>query len=762
MAFAGDDHGDTVLAATRIAHYGVSEPGQLEAPGDVDVFRLDLQGRATIEVRGSGRLDTRASLLDHAGDALATDDDSGSGLNFRFVETLDGGVYYVAVTSATDTGSYKVTARIVRDGDDHGDTAGASTFLPHGLRTTGRIIPATDVDVFRIDVPAATGLRVHSGGPADTVGELRDSENLLLARRDKGGHGDNFRIGMHVEPGIYYVRVTAKAAGAYTLGAETYESARNVFDASVADPIIQGRCIACHVADGEARGTGLVFASSATAGHADTNFNRFQTFVAGQDGRTDLILAKVRGLAEHGGGAQLEAGSPDFLALERFLTLLSEEAGNARPTIAGIPDLTVRIGTAKTVAVAVSGADAYTLQATSDDQCVATVETTGATLTVNGLVAGTALVSVTATDDSGSDAGPSQPQTFTVTVQPPPTPAWALPRAAPASAGVTACAAADVLDHAFGDRAVQAVLLAADGAVIAERYADGYDVASLGTSWSVAKSFYSAAIGVAIDRGNIDSLDQPASDFFTEWAGTDKATVTVRQLLEMRAGLPDPNIFVEYDQTAFALGQDLVAEPGTTFRYSNANSQLFEPLLRRATGMDAHDWLEETILGPIGIDRNALGLWLDPTGAQPLTYCCLDMRPDDFARFGILFANEGVWDGNRIVSRDYARTSLAAQSAVYGLQWWVMNAAYFYGDPPPIDVSAAHGYQGQHVYVWRDGGVVLVVLTKYVHDPNQGYVLSLANFPSTCAGRNACPDSDGPPEDTYDERVLLDLMAALR
>ena len=77
--------------------------------------------------------------------------------------------------------------------------------------------------------------------------------------------------------------------------------------------------------------------------------------------------------------------------------------------------------------------------------------------------------------------------------------------------------------------------------------------------------------------------------------------------------------------------------------------------------MDAHDWLEETILGPIGIDRNALGLWLDPTGAQPLTYCCLDMRPDDFARFGILFANEGVWEGQAVVPADYARTSLAAQ-----------------------------------------------------------------------------------------------------
>ena len=115
------------------------------------------------------------------------------------------------------------------------------------------------------------------------------------------------------------------------------------------------------------------------------------------------------------------------------------------------------------------------------------------------------------------------------------------------------------------------------------------------------------------------------------------------------------------------------------------------------------------------------------------------MRPDDFARFGILFANEGVWAGDRLISADYVQTSLAAQSAFYGLQWWVMNATYFSGNAPPIDVSAAHGLQGQHIYVWRDGNVVLVVLTKYVHDRTQGYVLSFANFPKHLRGAERVP-----------------------
>ena len=314
----------------------------------------------------------------------------------------------------------------------------------------------------------------------------------------------------------------------------------------------------------------------------------------------------------------------------------------------------------------------------------------------------------------------------------------------------------------FTDRAVQSALLVADGTVITERYADGYDVASLGTSWSVAKSFYSAAVGVAIDRGYIASLDQRASDFFTGWAGTNKAAITVRDLLEMRAGLPDPNIFVQYDQTAFSLAQDRVRARGTTFQYSNITSQLFEPLIRRATGMDAHDWLAATILEPIGVDRSAIGMWLDPTGAQPLTYCCLDMRLDDFARFGVLFASGGDWEGETIITEDYVHTSLSAQSPFYGLQWWVMNASYFEGVEPPIAVSAAHGLEGQHIYVWPDGNVVLVVLTRYEHDRNQGYVLSLENYPSTCAARNTCPGAQGARVPSYDEHMLLNRLAALR
>ncbi|MEM7363118.1 MAG: serine hydrolase [Pseudomonadota bacterium] len=340
-------------------------------------------------------------------------------------------------------------------------------------------------------------------------------------------------------------------------------------------------------------------------------------------------------------------------------------------------------------------------------------------------------------------------------------PTWSLAGASPVEVGVATEDITAILDHVFGDDAVQSAMLVKNGYVIGERYIDGADAASLGTSWSVAKSFYSAAVGVAIDEGWIESLDTPASVHFAEWRGTDKADITIRHLLEMRGGLPaQSSIFVEFNQTEYALSLAKVREEGTTFAYSNPTSQLFSPLIERSTGQSAHDYLREKILVPIGIDPDTIGMWLDPTGVNPITYWGLDMNPEAFARFGLLYARAGEWNGTQVISPEYIAASLSAQSAFYGFQWWILNDTFF-GQSVPINVQAALGLDGQKIYVWPDGDVVLVVLTRYAHDRNQGYVLSLTNFPDTCTGRNNCPTSVGDEVPGYDEHTLVELLAQL-
>jgi CubicO group peptidase (beta-lactamase class C family) len=382
----------------------------------------------------------------------------------------------------------------------------------------------------------------------------------------------------------------------------------------------------------------------------------------------------------------------------------------------------------------------------------------------NGLAEGNHTFSVAVMVDGGIADWTPATYNWTIDLTPPAalSPTWSLASAGPTEVETNQTDVVAVLDHIFTDEAVQGALLLKRGYLIGERYAEGYERGDLGTSWSVAKSFYSAAIGVAIDEGWISSVDQRASDFITAWQGTVKEAITLRNLLEMRGGLPSSDIFWQADQTAYAIARNPVGEAGTTFRYSNLTAQLFEPILLAATGMSAHAYLAEKILQPIGIDLNEIGLWVDATGVNPMTYCCIDMAIDDFARFGLLYARGGEWDGTQIVSQSYVSTSLTPQSAYYGYQWWVLNEAYF-GTSVSISVSAALGLDGQKIYVWPLADVVVVVLTKYQHFANQGYTLNLSesNFPNTCTGRNTCPGSVGAPVPSYDVRGLIELIARL-
>ena len=181
------------------------------------MFRLDLVGRATLAVFTTGDVDTVGVLYDNAANVLDEDDDGGGGLNFRMERTLDGGVHYVSVASMMEVGDYRITARIVHDGDAHGDTPGASTLLPLDTRMTGRIAPSDDLDAFRLDLAHSMDVRISTGGPGDTTGELRDSTDAALTATSIGGADDNFRIDHCLDAGIYYLLVSARDVAPYNV-----------------------------------------------------------------------------------------------------------------------------------------------------------------------------------------------------------------------------------------------------------------------------------------------------------------------------------------------------------------------------------------------------------------------------------------------------------------------------------------------------------------------------------------------------------------
>lgn len=352
---------------------------------------------------------------------------------------------------------------------------------------------------------------------------------------------------------------------------------------------------------------------------------------------------------------------------------------------------------------------------------------------------------------------------------------WELLPATPTQIGIDNQVVEDILSYVLTDSAVQSVVILKNGWKIGERYAEGYDANDFGTSWSMAKSFYSAAIGVAISEGWISSVDQKASTFLTEWIGTNKEDITIRNILEMRSGLSGGNhggteIVYTVDQTDYAISRELTGIPGETWAYSNPTSQLFAPIIERSTGLDAHTYLSQKILIPIDVDINEVGLWLDPTGENPITYCCIDMKPDDFARFGLLYARDGEWEGNQIIPEDYFAASTTVQWYFYGYQWWVLNSAFLGEEVAHDEMFAAIGYHGQNIWVWPEQDVVIVILSIYEHSRNAGYVLSAAdeddlltnaNFPNTCTARNDCSWSEGSPIPSFDNLTLWNLIQGL-
>ena len=152
----------------------------------------------------------------------------------------------------------------------------------------------------------------------------------------------------------------------------------------------------------------------------------------------------------------------------------------------------------------------------------------------------------------------------------------------PADVGMNAATLEGARTYAFAEgRNTQAVVVVRRGTVVAEWYADGRDASSRGASWSVGKSFASALVGIAIDRGDIPSLDEPMTTYIPEWEGTDKEGMRLLDVMEMASGLEwnedyDPGAASSSDVIdlvldasgsllSVVLDNEVTAPPGTRF-----------------------------------------------------------------------------------------------------------------------------------------------------------------------------------------------------
>ena len=285
----------------------------------------------------------------------------------------------------------------------------------------------------------------------------------------------------------------------------------------------------------------------------------------------------------------------------------------------------------------------------------------------------------------------------------------------------------DDLEAFLTETETQSLIVIKDDRVVLERYVNGWQRESMVTSFSVAKSFVSTLVGIAIAEGAIGSLDDSITTYLPELAERDPrfAEITIRHLLLMSSGLDyqesgsflfngdDPLTTYHPDQRNLALTNTRIAgPPGKTFRYNKYHPQLLGMILERTTGMSVSAWTQSRLWDPLGMEFD--GAWTldsEAAGFEKME-AGLNARAIDFAKLGRLFLNEGTWDGVRIVSPEWVATATGVDPAdrapgppigrFYALMWW--GVARSSGAP---DYYAA-GDHGQYIYVSPQDRVVIV------------------------------------------------------
>ena len=281
-----------------------------------------------------------------------------------------------------------------------------------------------------------------------------------------------------------------------------------------------------------------------------------------------------------------------------------------------------------------------------------------------------------------------------------------------------------VLDRAFDSRGyadvegvvTTAVIVVRDGRIVAERYRSGFGIYSGYRTWSTAKSISSALLAVAAKQGLLD-LDAPVS--IPEWGypGDPRQAITYKQLMWMSSGLfsggPNTNAiyFGGEDVVSAVTTTPLEVAPGTRWKYANNDTLLLLRALRHRLADDLRylRFPYDELLHPLGMYHTRMEV--DHLGnfvGSSQTYT----TARDLARFGVLLANDGVWNGKRLLPEGWVKFSSTAAPTKppvagqwgYGAQFWLLDQMP--GVPPGTFTTA--GNKGQFVTVVPGHDLVIV------------------------------------------------------
>jgi CubicO group peptidase (beta-lactamase class C family) len=266
---------------------------------------------------------------------------------------------------------------------------------------------------------------------------------------------------------------------------------------------------------------------------------------------------------------------------------------------------------------------------------------------------------------------------------------------------------------------IDSVSVARNGYMVVDAYVHPFGPESRHIIHSCTKSIISALVGIAIEEGNIEGVQQPVLDFFPERTAAhldaNKEAMTLEHLLTMSTGLECKDSYLyrwrglrqmrqSQDWVQFVLDLPMAEEPGTRFEYCNGVSFLLSAIIQETTGMSASVFAEKHLFDPLGISDVE---W--PSNPQGITigWGELYMRPHDMAKIGYLYLNKGQWDGKQIVPSAWVEASTRKHISAtlqdgYGYQWWVTDEGIY----------MALGYAGQFIFVVPARDMVVVFTSE--------------------------------------------------
>ena len=269
-------------------------------------------------------------------------------------------------------------------------------------------------------------------------------------------------------------------------------------------------------------------------------------------------------------------------------------------------------------------------------------------------------------------------------------------------------------------RDVTALVVLKDGQIVYENYFKGTQPDDLRISWSVAKSYLSALVGILLDEGAIASLDDPVTTYAPKLKGTAYDGATLRNVLNMASGVTfdedylDPDSDINKMGRALALGgelddftaslKDTFPTPGSQWQYVSIDTHVIGMVVRGATGRSVTDLLSEKIITPMGLEYAPY--YVTDGAGVAFVLGGLNLTTRDYARMGQMFLQNGRYNGQQIVPADWVAASTAPSAPTtegqigYGYQWWIPQGA-------TEGEFMARGVYGQYIYINRADGVVI-------------------------------------------------------